>query len=154
MGADVVRSETAKHSSAASPTEECPEYGEVVTLDVVISAARRWIAPDGEHVIQSSEFEVYGEGQDWEEALSVFKGHAIDLVLMLSAVSASETDELTERERKVVKVLGPRVLEAVAKERGQLEAEIETLERRRLNLRRRRREHPVLRVLAERRPAG
>jgi hypothetical protein len=66
-----------KQASGASvgvsvPTEDNPEYGAYGSHGVCLSEAKRWVEEDGTHIVRSLEFDVWGEGDDWNEALADF----------------------------------------------------------------------------------
>ena len=119
-----MQSSVATTQASALPTEDVPEYGRVTTAGIVLSEAAHWIE-EGAHVIRSSEFELIGEGDDLEEAVRDFVGHALDLVDYLK--TEIERGEATEREVRVAGLLGARLGQAYR----QVAAEQEELERQR-----------------------
>jgi hypothetical protein len=89
------------------PTQEAPTVGRIVSPDrVLLSEAKRWVE-DGVHVIQSTEFEVTGEGDSLEDAVEDFVRQAIDYHTMLT--SLVEEEDATEHEQRVAAALGARV---------------------------------------------
>lgn len=91
------------------PTEEAPELGRVVAAGITLSEGTHWLE-DGAHVIRSSEFELMGEGEDLDDAVRDFIGHALDLVSYLTA--EIERGEATDHEIRVAGVLGARLAQA------------------------------------------
>jgi hypothetical protein len=65
-----------------------------------------WLEDDA-HVIRSSEFELIGEGDDLDEAVRNFVGHALDLLAYLN--EEIERGEATDHEVRVAGVLGARL---------------------------------------------
>lgn len=104
--AELERSSRAEHS----PTRDEPDLGEIVVCGEVVSQAIRWIDDDGAHVVQSTEFDVYGEGDDWPSAFRDFRGHAFDLYLQIAELA--RRGEACEQEREIASVLGPRLMTA------------------------------------------
>lgn len=102
------------------------EFGELLLCDVVFPAAR-W-TEDGGHFVISLDADVSGQGDDWDEAFQSFFEAAGDVVVHISEM----LDDATEYERQTLVVLTPRLAMAYSR----MEAMIEVLERRRLNLRR------------------
>jgi hypothetical protein len=126
------------------PTRDHPAQGQFVVCGIVVSEAIRWVDDDGAHVVQSTEFDIYGEGEDWGSALADFRGHAFDLYLQIAELALK--GEACEQEREVASVLGPRLLEAYQRAYDNFEAARE--DRGLLAVlnfgRRRQRQHPKL----------
>lgn len=91
------------------PTEESPQSGRVTVEEVVISSAIRWVADDGARVIESTEFQLSGLGEDWDAALDSFWHSANDLFEYLAELSA---EERSETETILAATLGPRLVQA------------------------------------------
>jgi hypothetical protein len=121
------------------PTEDSPEYGYLEFCGVRFDAMR-WVEDDGAHVVSSTEVDVSGHGDDWDEAFQSFFHAADDVFAHLAAIH--EEDQPTQREAAAAVVLGPRLLEAYQAISAKLREDLEELERRRVNLRRRRRPRP------------
>jgi hypothetical protein len=107
------------------PTEADPQCGSIGVGDAVLSSAVRWVEDDGTHVVRSLEFDVYGEGETWDEAFSNFMAHADDLLSLLASVKEEGT--ATEHEEEIGRLLGTRLLtfyqEVIRLLDDQLEAE-------------------------------
>jgi hypothetical protein len=91
------------------PTEERPESGVVTVEEVVISSALRWIAEDGAHVIDSTEFQLTGMGEDWDSAIDSFWLSANDLFEYMAELT---TEERSDEETMLAATLGPRLVQA------------------------------------------
>ena len=90
------------------PTEEAPKVGSITSPDgVLLSQAKRWVE-DGVHVIQSTEFEVMGEGDSLQDAVEDFVRRAIDYHAML--ITLVEEQDATEHEQRIAAALGARVV--------------------------------------------
>ncbi|HVU77933.1 MAG TPA: hypothetical protein VHC67_10150 [Gaiellaceae bacterium] len=126
--------------SAAANHHAQPEIEQGV-LDIcgVKFQAERWVESDGAHVVRSLEFDIAGYGDSWVEAVESFFDAADDLVSHLIEVVTGEDG--TEYERETVKELGPRIVAAYQGWNAMLENRIEELQKRRVNLGRRDRQH-------------
>jgi hypothetical protein len=105
----VTQSTATTTQSVGTPTEEAPDVGRVVAAGVTLSEGMHWLE-DGAHVIRSTEFELIGEGDDLDEAVRNFVGHALDLLAFLN--DEIERGEATEHEVRVAGVLGARLGQA------------------------------------------
>jgi len=105
----VTQSTAAKTRDIGAPTEEAPDFGRVVAAGVTLSEGMHWLE-EGAHVIRSSEFELIGEGDDLDEAVRSFIGHALDLLAFLT--EEIERGEATNHEVRVAGVLGARLAQA------------------------------------------
>jgi hypothetical protein len=105
----VTQSTAATTREVGVPTEEAPDPGRVVAAGVTLSEGMHWLE-DGAHVIRSSEFELIGEGDDLDEAVRSFIGHALDLLAYLT--EEIERGEATDHEVRVAGVLGARLAQA------------------------------------------
>jgi hypothetical protein len=108
----VTQSTAATAREVDAPTEEAPDLGCVVAAGVTLSEGMHWLE-DGAHVIRSSEFELIGEGDDLDEAVRSFIGHALDLLAYLT--EEIERGEATDHEIRVAGVLGSRLAQAYRK---------------------------------------
>jgi len=105
----VTQSTAATTRDIGAPTEEAPDLGRVVAAGVTLSEGMHWLEDDA-HVIRSSEFELIGEGDDLDEAVRSFIGHALDLLAYLT--EEIERGEATDQEVRVAGVLGARLAQA------------------------------------------
>ena len=100
--------------------------GRVVAAGITLSEGMHWLE-DGAHVIRSSEFELIGEGDDLDEAVRNFVGHALDLLTYLN--EEIERGEATDHEVRVAGVLGARLGQAYRQVSEDREAEGKQRER-------------------------
>jgi hypothetical protein len=97
--------------SEGQPAEGAPEHGRVLVEGVVLSTAVRWVGPESAHVIDSTEFDLRGEGDDWDEALASFWGRARDWFNYVAEIHGD--GRLSVPEAETVLRLGPRIIEIV-----------------------------------------
>lgn len=95
----------------AIPSELEPEEGFVSVCGVLLLNAQRW-QDEGAHFIRSTEAEVWGQGDDLQEAVGEFVSHAIELLHHL-ATQVREVDA-TEHETQVHALLGERIADVMA----------------------------------------
>jgi hypothetical protein len=105
----VTQSTAATTRDIGAPTEEAPEHGRVVAAGVTVSDGVHWLE-DGVHVIRSSEFDLMGQGDDLDDAVTDFIGQALDLLWYLNG--EIERDEATDHEIRLAGVLGARLAQA------------------------------------------
>jgi hypothetical protein len=108
------------------PTEEHPEPGRFLYASVPISAGVRWVATDGAHVIESTEFEIRAMGDSWPTALESFWLHANELFSHLAELTRAE--KATPDEMEMAGVLGNRIVEGYRAYANHLESSIERLQ--------------------------
>lgn len=107
-----------------TPSAE-PELGTIALHDVAITAARRWVDAEGTYVVESTEFDLYGEGGSFDEALSDFAGHLNDYLGYIAELAESE--DATDNELRVGVRLATQLARAhesrkrVLEERGLIE---------------------------------
>jgi hypothetical protein len=122
----VTQSPAATTHEIGVPTEEAPDLGRVIAAGVTLSDGMHWLEDDA-HVIRSSEFELIGEGDDLDEAVRNFVGHALDLLAYLN--EEIERGEATDHEVRVAGVLGARLGQAYRQVSEDREAEGKQRER-------------------------
>ena len=86
------------------PTEAAPEFGGIALGGVPISLALRFVDEHGTYVIRSQEFDIYGEGDSFPEALNDFCGHAVAMMEYLAGLV--EQNDATEDELRVSRSWG------------------------------------------------
>lgn len=82
------------------PTDENPEYGAYASHGVCLSEAKRWVDEDGTYIVRSLEFDVWGEGSDWQEALTDFGECFRAYVSHLIHLGGDEVATSDEQEQK------------------------------------------------------
>jgi hypothetical protein len=97
-----------------------------------MSAAIRFVADDGAHVIHSTEFDLHGEGKDWDSAIDSFWGAATDLFEYITELAT--TGRAVDHERAVAAALGPRIIDSLEKYAERLSAQIAALQSRKPSL--------------------
>jgi hypothetical protein len=95
--------------AAPAPIEAAPERGRIEINGGVLTEAVRWVADDGAHVVQSTEFDVAGVGSDWPSATHDFLARAEDLFGHLIAMT--EEGRATDADRATARALGQRILD-------------------------------------------
>src|SRR4051812_14940466 len=107
--------------SVSVPTEQQPEHGQM-NLEDVLFPAIRWVAEDGAHVVESTEFDLRGLGEDWDGAFMAFSNAAFDLFDYLADLVSSE--DATEHEQETAALLGTRCLAVVQARALRFETEL------------------------------
>jgi hypothetical protein len=97
--------------ASALPTAEAPEYGAYGSHGIVLSEAKRWIEDDGTRVVRSMEFDVWGEGSNWEDALAEF-GESLN-ALFFHLVELAREGRATEDELEIKSVLTQRLANVI-----------------------------------------
>lgn len=109
------------------PTEDAAELGYLSVADALLSHAVRWIGDDGEYVVRSTEFDVYGDGDSWDEAYIDFFDHARALFAMYASL---EERDMTEHESELALVLGQRIVNCLDARQDELEMELANMRKR------------------------
>jgi hypothetical protein len=94
------------------PSESHPEVGSVALHGVAVSAAVYFLGEDGEHVVRSTEFDLYGDGDDLQEALAQFVGVASDYLGYIAEEAGA--GDATEYELRQGVLLGRRLSDGYA----------------------------------------
>jgi hypothetical protein len=121
-----------RRQEETAPTEANPDHGCVAICGEVEFEAYRWIDPDGAHVVQSTDFDIYGQGDTWEEAFWSFVETADDVFNHL--IAQIEAGDALPAEKEAALELGPRLIAAHQAINKLLQERVEVLERRRVNL--------------------
>jgi hypothetical protein len=95
----------------AVPSELNPEDGYVSICGALLLEGQRWEA-DGAHFIRSTESEVWGQGDDLDDAVGDFVNHAIELSHHLATQILQ--GDATEHETQVHALLAERLADIMA----------------------------------------
>jgi len=121
MEPEPAQGDQAVEAGERMPTEEHPDEGAFITEGVAWPAVR-WIADDGAHVVDSTEFEVRGVGADWPEAFMAFGMAAFDLYTYLTDLVSE--GRATDEERDVAALIGKKILTSTENRLRRIEIEL------------------------------